>query len=145
MLSLAGMVVAAVGCGSDVDKEDFADVWRAAVELQAATTAGVTYNDLGPMVQDLVAEIGLLPQDLSETEQDIARKLADIAQAYDDSMALWEQTLKYGDSLPYVFVFDEWSAILDRYGVSSREQDAFLEVWVWASDSIDELRPAIAP
>lgn len=144
----------------EVDKEKFSDVWRALMEVQGATTVGVVYSDFGPLVQGFVTELSLLPQDMTNADRVAALALAEVAQAYSDSLALWGRKIKQDSDYKGISVFYDGKPlisrareIVDTYGLTVTDESisevvpgtSIQVVWAWAAERTDRLRPLIAP
>ena len=148
-----------------VDKSKFADVWRAIVKIESATAVGVTYRDLGALVQNLVTEVSLLPQDMNTSESELQLAVLRIAMAYNDSLILWERKLDQSDSIAYGGIairrdgkplIDRAREMVDAYaldlepstsmsGYEVVPDESIQQIWMWASESSDAIRPDIAP
>ncbi len=148
-----------------IDKSKFATVWADFKAIDSATTVGVNYAQFGLLLQTMVTDLSLLPSDLSTKEQAMAGGLAAIAQAYIDSYNLWE-IANHHSTWPTLYVSgpsggrgpgEEAEPMITTYGITTTTEvlakgtnvfiadDAFLEIWAWASAMGAELAPLLAP
>jgi hypothetical protein len=140
-----------------VNTDLFADAWRALMEIQGATAVGVTYLQFGPLVQAYVTEISLLPEDLPAQDAEIATGLAEIAVAYIDSYQLWGKDAggtRINLSRDGKYQFEGAERIVTVYNVKTETRDGrtsvyntdgMKEIWAWASEHTETLRPLLAP
>jgi len=155
-----------------IDKAKFAASWADYKAIESATSVGVSYDQFPTLVQKLVTDISLLPQDLTPAEAMDKEQLATVAQAYADSCTLWGASIN--GTVPEGIIAIEDNAappeqvpgvarmisayslattprdIPARAGLAAAEwlyipADSFKTVWTWAEQHGDSLAADLAP
>lgn len=116
----------------------FEPMYRTAKTVQASTGVGVSYQQLGELLQKFATEVSIAA-DRSETPDERALVAANVAafEAYKDSHAVWNSTIQ-----SYSLVMPELQPMVSKYKIpvtnGKFDDDAIQVIWAVASEHVNK-------